>query len=42
MLKLKNRVAENYAKILHEVTVNNGHRDLFYQVLQMQLHKQYF
>ena len=27
--KLKNRVAENYAKLLHEVTVNNGHRDLF-------------
>eukprot|EP00943_MAST-04B_sp_MAST-4B-sp1_P001499 g1499.t1 len=27
--KLKNRVAANYAKLLYEVTVNNGHRDLF-------------
>lgn len=27
--RLKNRVAANYAKLLYEVTVNNGHRDLF-------------
>ena len=26
---MKNRVAANYAKLLYEVTVNNGHRDLF-------------